>query len=101
MVILPGHEETPGLFFVKGVGVHKIRVSWAVPLCLGLALGCSQTTRDRLARFFFEIPEGSQPQETQDTAAPASDEPSIATLPETKYVSLHPTILPPIKHPGK
>lgn len=70
---------------------RKIILSLGVPAAI--VLGCSAEARDRLARFFFEIPE-PEATETADAEAAAGEpdaQPDSAP-PETRFASVHPPV---------
>ncbi|MFH0980838.1 MAG: cytochrome c3 family protein [Planctomycetota bacterium] len=54
-----------------------------------VAWGCSEVTRDRLTRFFFEVPDRTETKTAEAaTTLPAEETPSGA-LPEPQYASVH------------
>lgn len=71
-----------------GVAVRKL--GRVVPLFVALVLGCSPSTRDRLKRFFFEVP-GDRPeaQVTHHADTEPGDEPPVLKLPRPSYASVH------------
>lgn len=67
------------------------KFAWLMLFALIVAMGCSQTARDRFTHWFFEIPEGAPAQEAsaQSSSASASYEPPTLSVPEGKYKSVH------------
>ncbi len=65
----------------------------AVLLAVAVSVGCSSSARERLKAFFFEIPPEPQAQSFADKPADLPSEPPALSLPESKYVSLHPPYL--------
>lgn len=70
---------------------HKkiVLLSATASLGLALTLGCSQVARDKVKRFFFEIPDESTA-EASSQAEPGSNEPPTLALPEPRFASVHP-----------
>ena len=64
-----------------------------VLLTVAVSVGCSSATRERLKAWFFEIPPEPQSQVVADKPADSASEPPALSLPESKYVSLHPPYL--------
>ena len=62
----------------------------ALLLAVAVSVSCSSSARERLKAFFFEIPPEPQTQGAADKPLDPTPEPSALSLPESKYVSLHP-----------
>lgn len=58
-------------------------------LCWFITVGCSQAARDRLAHWFFEIPDESEGAAAVAPAVPVY-EPPRASLPAVRFASFHP-----------
>jgi len=52
-------------------------------------LGCSSAARDRLARFFFEVPPPAQADSTESASATVASEPPRVVLPGSPFRSVH------------
>lgn len=66
------------------------RLGWLMPVCVVVAVGCSQASRERLKHFFFEIPDQEEPAATvEKPATPAEESPTLVRA-ESKYLSQHP-----------
>ena len=64
----------------------------AIPLVLLVVLGCSQATREKLTRFFFEVPEEATTQPAEENGSPSrspSKVPKELQLPVSRFVSWH------------
>ncbi|MCK4658702.1 MAG: hypothetical protein KAV82_04195 [Phycisphaerae bacterium] len=59
-----------------------------IPLFAVVALGCSEGARDRLTRFFFEVP-GQTETAADNGEKPASARQTAADQPEPQYASVH------------
>ncbi len=59
--------------------------------CIGVVLGCSPGTRDRLSAFFFEVPPAPGPSTELPggVEVPVPDEPPALKLPPPRFVSVH------------
>jgi predicted CXXCH cytochrome family protein len=78
--------RAPGL--AGGVAVRKL--GRVVPVFVAVVLGCSPSTRDRLKRFFFEVP-GDRPEAQlahHPTTEPGDESPALK-LPQPSYASVH------------
>ncbi len=67
----------------------------AIPLAMLVVLGCSQTTREKLTHFFFEVPEEASTQPAHEDGSPSNDptapsqDPKALELPSSRFVSWH------------
>ena len=60
-------------------------------LCWAVSVGCSQTTRDRMTHFFFEVPEeGKAADASVAPIDPPVYEPPRLSLPGSRFASNHP-----------
>jgi predicted CXXCH cytochrome family protein len=63
-------------------------------ILFAVVVGCTVEARDRLAHFFFEIPEDQNTGATGTTTTqPAQEAEAELTLPDSKYVSVHPPVI--------
>ena len=64
-----------------------------IPLCVVIFLGCSEGSRDRLVRFFFEVPDTAEAEPGAVQAEAAAPEIPSAEPSEPRYASVHSPIL--------
>lgn len=62
-------------------------------LCMVIAFGCSQSARERLKHFFFEVPPDSSSKETVVSSDGPKAEPAELVLPPPRFKSVHPPYL--------
>lgn len=62
----------------------------ATALALSLAIGCSQTARNRLKHFFFEVPAEQPPPAASDEPTAKATSPPELVLPPSRFQSHHP-----------
>lgn len=60
-----------------------------IPMAAVVVWGCSVTARDRLAHFFFEIPEPIAEGDVAAKTASSEDRPPALQLPPPRFVSVH------------
>lgn len=60
-----------------------------LPLFVVVTLGCSEGAKDRLTRFFFEVPEGTSDDAANTEAASPDEATTAVAAPEPRYVSVH------------
>ncbi len=67
------------------------RLVCALSLGLVVGLGCSQNVRDRLTRFFFDVPESSEARALAraESPQPSGDAPPTLALPGPRFRSNH------------
>lgn len=61
-----------------------------IPLLVIITLGCSPTTRDRLTRFFFEVPDEPAPSAVADAGESKEAEQPELVVPPSQFRSIHP-----------
>ncbi len=59
-------------------------------VCLAIAVGCSQSTRERLKHFFFEVPPDASKSGPVARGDSPKAEPPTLVLPPSKFRSVHP-----------
>ncbi|MCH8253251.1 MAG: hypothetical protein IID36_12440 [Planctomycetes bacterium] len=72
-------------------------IAWLIPMGVVVTVGCSAAVRDRLAHFFFEIPDARSPapafDSSDDVAVGAAPDRPRLVLPPEKYKSVHPPVV--------
>ena len=66
------------------------KLAATIAVCLIVAIGCSPTSRDRIKRFFFEIPDLSETPARAETPIALLERLPTLTLPAPHFRSSHP-----------